>query len=648
MKKIKILSALMALLLCASTLFVSCDNSKKENLPTVNAAEIMNKSWTADAEKNGVITGYSEINFKGAYNRADGIFIITTEVEPSDNSANTYKKNIRIYNVNTTNEILTLNDTQTVETKKGENYYDSTEIETTVENHIDAFSDEYFAVLTIKKVTVDSYYGSSESLRSVYTSDNFNCSIYDFNEDEADVDDTFINYTLTIYNASGTIARTIEHDQFKKLCSNNIRNFDYTGYNYGQDENGNYVNIAYAKVYNSVIERYFDETDGGKTYANLGLIVKGGKVYKTSKDAEPKLIKDFGLTKAPNFSNLSLYGDFYFESYSRTYTVYDKDLNKVFEYSAPLYEDGESQVFFLANGNLLVQTMRSLDQFAEKYDYRYGAENKFDITTTLVSKDGVTELEKTNYVFSSIEPSLSRVDGQKYYADSVENIAKIYTIAKDKTINMSAANTKIVTLSNSGEILAEVVVPDQKIVDFPIPVTDDIFSVTILNGGKYLFNDNGENQSILSTVDTTKLIDDKHILIENDAIYNLKGEKVYDFKANSATYTKLGNSLFITAIDDNGSVKYTRFSDGNFNDFSNSIFEFSSNGYYIIENEEKTDKETKKTYTYYNEKGDVIGTFESKLSYVGGNEDYLLLTGYALDTESNSNVLKTYKFTITK
>ena len=106
--------------------------------------------------------------------------------------------------------------------------------------------------------------------------------------------------------------------------------------------------------------------------------------------------------------------------------------------------------------------------------------------------------------------------------------------------------------------------------------------------------------------------------------------------------------MFITAIDDNGSVKYTRFSDGNFNDFSNSILEFSSNGYYIIENEEKTDKETKKTYTYYNEKGDVIGTFESKLSYVGGNEDYLLLTGYALDTESNSNVLKTYKFTITK
>ena len=64
--------------------------------------------------------------------------------------------------------------------------------------------------------------------------------------------------------------------------------------------------------------------------------------------------------------------------------------------------------------------------------------------------------------------------------------------------------------------------------------------------------------------------------------------------------------------------------------------------------EEKTDKETKKTYTYYNEKGEVIGTFESKLSYVGGNEDYLLLTGYALDKESNSNVLKTYKFTITK
>ena len=646
MKKIKILSVLMALLICASALLVSCDS--KEELEAVNLADIMNKSWTAEDTKSGIITGFSEINYTGSYTDSENIFIITKE-ETTSTIPDESKTLVHIYNTDSNKEILSLTNSSKEERKENSNnQYDTITIDTTVGNYIDIINDKYFAVLSITKALVSFRYGYSESLSNIYSSPNFDCTMYQFNEDEENVDDSFVKYTLSIYDANGTAVRTVDHEQIKALCKNNISNFDSNEYDYGYDSNGKYTQIYFSKIYQTMIEIYLDEPEGGSTYKSLGLIVKGSKAFKTSKDGEPTLIKDFGLEKAPRFSNLTAYGDFYFESYQYTYTVYDKDLNKLFAYSVPMYEDGESKVFFLANGNLLVQIIKQLDQYADKYDCRYGSDNKFKITHLLVTKDATTELDNMNYMINTVKPSLNEIDGQKYYADTVENLAKVYPIDADKTIDLSDANAKIVTLSNNGEILAEVVA-DQKIIDFPVPVNDDLFSVSVLGGGTLLFNDNGEKHSLLNSLNTNNLIANKYILIENDAIYDLKGEKAFDFKANAAFYTSMGkSSLFITSIDTTGTVKYTSFCNGEFTEISGPIFDTSVNGYYIIENEVTTNNETKKTYSYYNAKGEAIGTFERKLTFVAGNEDFLILTGYVLDTAAGKDVLKTYKFTITK
>ena len=500
---------------------------------------------------------------------------------------------------------------------------------------MDVINYKYFAVLNIERANAS--YGSS--YYSEYTSPNFNCTMYSFDEDDADANDSYVKYTLTIYDANGTVVRTVNNDQLKKLCSNSIYNFDYDYY-------------YYERVYTTMIERYAPESEGGNTYGDL--IVKDSKVFRVVKDGEPTLVKNFGMAKMPSFANLTKSGDFYLERYnSCTYIVYDKDLNKIFTHSAPTYSDSSScNAYILADGSLFVQQTKQLDQFAEEFDVRYSVDKKFEITTYIVNKDGQTELEDVNYIVSNLVASAKNADGQKYYADGIDNIAIIYPIAEDKTVDMSATNLKLVAVSNDFQTMTEIV-SDEKITTIPTPITDDLFTATVVGGGKAIYNDNGEKQSELSSSFTiSSLLAGKYICVDKDAIYDLKGAKVYDLKANEATYTKMGDILFITSVDANGNVKYNLFIDGALTEVKGDVVEISANGYYVVEN--KTEKDGKKTstYTYYNAKGDKIGEFDSKLSCGLVTEDYLLMSGYAkvVDTETGTTKeeLKTYKFSITK
>ena len=68
----------------------------------------------------------------------------------------------------------------------------------------------------------------------------------------------------------------------------------------------------------------------------------------------------------------------------------------------------------------------------------------------------------------------------------------------------------------------------------------------------------------------------------------------------------------------------------------------------VLGNALEKDGKPASTYSYFNVKGESIGTFESKLTCMGGSEEYLIMSGSAYDATTLSTVAKFYKFVITK
>lgn len=651
MKKIKVFSLLLALIMCATMLLTACSDSDSEE--TLKLADIMNKSWKAESSAAGIITAYSALDYKGSLTITDEGFLVATEEDPKEGTfpEEAYNKSIiRVYNIDTNKEILALNNSDLYERKEadGNDYYYNEYSYTYVDNYVDIINDKYFAVLNITRVETN-----QGSVYDNYNSPNFGCYMYDFDKDEPDINDPYVNYTLTIYDANGSSVKTVNNEQIAKLCTNNIRNFDNENKSYGYDENGNYgYYYTYARVYDTMLEKYMPESEGGTTYGDL--IVKGSKVFRVVEDEEPTLLKDYGMAKMPSFSSLTKRGDFYLERVSsRAYVVYDKELNVVFNYNMPYYDDNSSgSAYLLADGSIFVQYIKQLDQFEEDFDIRMGEDQKYDLSSFIVNKDGSTELKNVDYLVYSVTPAVANADGQSYYADTVANLAIIYPIGKDKMVNMGADNMKIVAFSNDFETVTEIAL-DEKIESLPTPITDDYFAAELVTGGIAIYDENGVKQAVLSaSFDASTLLAGKYICKDKDAIYDLKGAKVYDLKENSATYTKMGDILFITSMADNGDVKYELFIDGELTEVKGEVVEISANGYYVIENKTEKDGVKTSTYTYYNAKGEKIGDFESKLTLVSTNENYLIMSGYVkvtnAETGSVTSELKAYKFIITK
>ena len=589
MKKIKILSLLLALLTCASVLFVSCD--KKEE--TLKISDIMNPEWKM--EKDGVITSFKDASFTGDFVKASGKFLVTKYDPSTDKDAataadGTKAGNVvtRVYDVTKNQAVATLTNSTTV-----------TEEATTTENHyVHIISDKYFAVLTATT--------KNKSSSSGNYSNYFGCSLSPNCE-----------YSLSIRNESGEPVETYYNAELLALCSGNISNFDniYMGSS----------DTSSAK--NAIVYEYRDVKYYSNSYYGFDLFAIGSKVYRFDNEYNVVLVKDYALADMPNLSNMSKVGDKYLEKYDGIYTVYDKDLNKVFGYTIPALAE-ESNVVLLTNGNLFVQYFVQLDQNEKDFDIRYGADGKYDLVTTLVTPEETVDLKDVNFVVSSVETNATTFDGKKVYADTVENLAFIYPINEDKMLDIGYANQKLVLLSNEGEVTAEVVA-DGIIVDFPIHYKDNFYAVYVAGGSFNIYDKTGELRGNLSSaaMGATE-ISDSYLLID-DVIYNTDGTVAYDIGKDHADYKICGDTVIIVKYATK-STAYGIFVDGQVKSIGtvstdekveSSIDSFSSSnmGYYYTFNK----KDNK--YTYYNSKGTVLGTFDNELSSCLTGEDFIIM-----------------------
>ena len=614
MKNIKIIAALLALLLSLSAVLASCggnDDDAKETEDTSDATEsvgtgetnkndtlveervevkawgIMNKDWAL--AKSTAIKSYAEVIYKGTYSDPQNGFIVSVE-----NSQDNTKRVTYVYNVNTDKELVKLEDSYKEETTG--TGYQVTTIYNYVNNYVDIISSDYFAVLTVTRASNSSRQTNTLQPKKSYTSGNFDANIYAF---KGSSDAYFAKYTLTIYKADGTVAKTVTDTELATLCENDVKNFDN----------------ATSGVYYTIIKDYQPKATTTISGTVVGdLLVSGSKVYRKGADGVYALVKDYGVSKMPDFSKVKLVGEKYYEVYGNSIIVYDKELSEEFNYTYPGH--AQSPVCeLLANGNLLVQYGVELDSTATEFDYRTSGSNskKYDLVTVLVNKDGTTQLNDISFIFIDIEPSVAGLDGQKKYDAKVENLAIIVPIDKTQPIDKLESNWQLITLSSDCKEIAYVVADREQIIDFPEPINDDCFAMDVFGGGKVIYNENGEKQGKLESLDVNALIDGKFICIKNDAIYNLKGEKVYDLSANKATYSQLGSSLLITA-NDAGKVKYLTLVGGELKEISGELVDVSNKGYYYaVKKSIESEGKTTYKYSYFNSNGAEIGLFDNLL-----------------------------------
>ena len=621
MKKIKVLSLLMALLLSSSLLLASCGSKKEEEtesesetepvveeveLTKYGIADIMNASYAPNVE-NGAISAIKDpASYKGAFYDNEKNYIITLDNEDG-----------KLYVYNTAND-KSLELAQYAEKLNSGNTKASFKL-----NYVDVISDEYFAVLTMSYTEdydygYDSYYENWSVIPDVYYKNFYNGT------------QAFCNYTLTVYGADCVAVKTYSNGELYSRCDEVASNIP--------------------TVWRALRDNYVGEYE----LYDLDLYEKDGALYRASYvDGKVKydLVKDYGLAKMPSVTSKS--GDYYlYSSGSRTYTVYNKDFSATYSYGVPS-DASDYNVFLLANGSLLVQYVKTLNQDEKTFDFREGADGKYDITTLIVNADGEKELEDVDYYIDDLKVSAADERGNKMYSDKVENLAFICPIAEDKTLDTGLGNRMLVLLSNNCEVTAEVEIASD-IIDFPTVVEKGFYGVETVGSGSrsygydpllgdvYIYTlkfdlYNAEGKFVNAYESEHKvpyfmenngmefpLVLEKYTVTEK-GIYDMTGALVYDAKKNNAKIETVGDAIYVMTYGD-GTEVYSLFlgadnlvaigtkvigSDKDAANVTNKIEDFhAEDGYYaaLVKDEETS----KRKATYYNVKGEAIASVEEK------------------------------------
>ena len=632
MKKIRIVAIFMALLLAFSATLASCGGSKDDTTETKDTSSelesesngdketddlideevvtsisgVMNKNWTL-AKPNAILPA-TPVAYKGTFSAPQNGFIVSTE-NAQDNS----KRVTYVYNVSTDKELVKLEDSYKEETTG--TGYSSITVYNYVSNYVDIISADYFTVLTVTRA-------SSRSTRAAYTSSNFGAAMYAFSESNAAY---FAKYTLTVYKADGTAVKTFTDAEIAEKCNNSITSFDRT------------TSGAYYEMIKDYQPKANNNNDG-EIFCDL--TVKENKVYRKGNDGALVLVKDYGVSKMPDFKSLRQMGDKYYEPFDTSIIVYGNDLTEEYTYTYPGHAANVTYSL-LANGSLLIQYGIELDDGAVDFDYRTSGKDgkKYELVTMLVNKDGSAKLDEIDFKLIAIKPSLAGADGQKIYADNVENLAIVVPIVKNQPIDTAQSNWQLMIISNDCKKISRVVVEGERIVDFPAPLNDDCFFVNVYGGGKVVYNENGDKLGKLESFDPSALLGGKYICVENDAIYDLKGTKIYDLNANKANYVVLGDSLIIIS-DLDGKIKYSTFIGGEVKELAGQVIQASTKGYFA-EKKLKEGKTDVYDYYYYNVNGEHIGVFEHALEIEFEGDGFLLM-------RENVTGGSTYKFNFAK
>ncbi|MBE6535572.1 MAG: hypothetical protein E7677_03005 [Ruminococcaceae bacterium] len=567
MKK-RILLVALALVMCLSMVLTSCNLFKKDDVQELDFSDIF--APVSQKDDYTYLSSSSTMNIAGNFIKASPYFIVTALRNNGGTSQTTYN----VYDVSAETSVKSFS----VYSQSFTNYY------------FDLISDKHFAVL---KETYDQYNDSY---------DNYSGKFGTYIQYNAE-------YTVEIYDKYGSM----------------VDSADASGWDYNFD---NY--------YNREFEKYITNNSNG--YEDGELFYEGNKLYKYEND-EKVFIKEFGVEYMPNIDRIFPVGDYYCyfgeSNYSYTVQIFNYELDPVANYAFPTYANFESDsLTFLPLGNdrIFIQYTETLHQDARNYDFRMGETGKYDLVTLIlnVNNNTVTELEDVNYKVANIAPTRAKNIDEDYLNDVVENVAIVYYIDENEHLDMSATNYSIVGLSNNGAITAKINI-EGCIAALPTPYGDNLFyapSATDYNM-YYIYDAQGE---IVSYRSMDNEIHGDYIYTDY-GIYTLNGNKVYDLE-NKVVYPMGGGSAII--YTEGTEVKtYYLFHDGTLKTiggvgmaYNMTDLKYYEDYFYTVKETNHADYSTTYTYTYYNTRGDTIGTFDNELTAVTENEDYMVMSNY--------------------
>lgn len=624
MKKIKLLSLLMALLLSSSLLLASCGDKKdketeseSETEPVVEEAEltkygiadIMNASYAPTPDKGVLSAIGAPLSYVGNYVAHSNGFLITDDGD-----------NVRVYNTATDTAVGTFAYEKGEDAGLGNYSYKL--------NYVDVISDEFFAVLNMSYVyygldyTVSSYWGSFPSVN--YFEDFYDLE-YNNGEDERV---PFCTYTITVYDAAGTVVDTYSNTEICSLSQ----------------ERPDYIRQLWMGGYDTKGLR--DEYKGYSFYVG-DLYTKGSEVYRKSYvdgKAKYELVKDFGTAAIPEIRAKG--GDYYYNAVGGSQTasiqLYKKDLTLAYSYTFPSNVKLSSGGGMLADGTLVVQYSKQLDQNATDYDWRNGKDGKYDLVTLFVNADGVKEAKDVDYILHDFVSSLPDMYGNKMYSDKVENLARVAFIGEDKTIDMNTINAKLMLVSNDLEITAEVE-GSEDYSSAPYTVAKGYYAVYLVSGGYAVYNDKGEKIAVL---DSDTVSDAGEYIVSDNSIY-LDGALVYDGDKEGTYVSVKGNIIYVTSYG-NGTETYSIFvGKDNMVKIGTKVLDPTIDAKTVegrIDSHEFREEfamtktlgegDAKDKYVFYNAKGEVIATLEEKGDSSYGADCVFVGEDYAIFAES--------------
>ena len=624
MKKIKLLSLLMALLLSSSLLLASCGSKKEEEtesesetepvveeveLEKYGIADIMNASYAPTPDKGVLAAIGAPLSYVGNYVAHSNGFLITDDGD-----------NVRVYNTATDTAVGTFAYEKDKDAGSGKYSYKL--------NYVDIISDEFFAVLNMSYVC-DGLDDRASSYWESFPSGNYFEDFYDLEYNNGKYERVpYCTYTITVYDAAGTVVDTYSNTEICSLSQ----------------ERPDYIRELWMGGYDT--EGLRDEYEGYASYVT-DLYTKGSEVYRKSYvdgKAKYELVKDFGTAAIPDIKVKS--GDYYLSSFSAFGStgikVYKKDLTLAYSYTVPSNAELSFGGGMLADGTLVLQYAKQLDQHETDYDFRRDKDGKYDLVTLLVNADGVKEIENVDYMFYGFESSQPDMYGNKMYSDKVENLAFICPIAEDKTLDTSLGNRKLMLLSNDLEITAEVE-GSEDYSSGPYTVAKGYYAVLLVSGGYAVYNDKGEKIAVL---DSDAVSGAGEYVVSDNSIY-LDGALVYDGDKEGTYISVKGNMIYVTSYG-NGTETYSIFvGKDNMVKIGTKVLDPTIDAKTVegrIDSHEFREEfamtktlgegDAKDKYVFYNAKGEVIATLEEKGDSSYGADCVFVGKDYAIFAES--------------
>lgn len=237
------------------------------------------------------------------------------------------------------------------------------------------------------------------------------------------------------------------------------------------------------------------------------------------------------------------YYSFKNEENNRSVTVFDKSLNAIFEWTAPMYVS-DLFAFVLANGNVLIQYVYKADPVSEKYDIFHGGEKYFIRHLLLTPDNKKVATVNINYAIGDVVHAESLAEG---YSNKTENLAAVYSI-NEKRID----KYDVVTLNNNGTVGNSLMVFDMQ-ASLPLPVAANRFAVYLSTGEIMIIDADCREIAKINSYDSSFRAG---YIVTDTGIYSADHKLIYDLKTNDAeVIISVNDTVFIKQTIDESTYK---------------------------------------------------------------------------------------------